>query len=95
MIRSLKHAVSVVVLSDRIWLSGEAATAGLKKLGDFWVLTSGLDLQPPTVCAGFRTLSLVSVQNLGRRDSHLMKLPLDRARIRYGESCVYKENIHI
>ena len=30
--------------------------------GDLWVLSSGLDLQLPIVCAGFRTLSLASVQ---------------------------------
>ncbi len=38
-----------------------------------------LDLQPPIVCAGFRTLSLASVQNLGRWNTGLMKLALDRA----------------
>ncbi len=34
--------------------------------GDLWDMASGLDLQPPILCADFRTLSLVSVQNLGR-----------------------------
>ena len=61
MITSLKRAES-----DRIWLSGEAAMAGRENQGDLWDLTSGLDLQPPIVCADFRTLSLASVQNLRR-----------------------------
>ena len=74
MIRSLKRAES-----DRIWLSGEAAMAGRENQGDLWVLSSGLHLQLPIVCAGFRTLSLASVQSLGHRDSRLMKLALDRA----------------
>ena len=47
--------------------------------GDLWVLSSGLHLQLPSVCAGSRTLSLASVQSLGHRDSRLMKLALDRA----------------
>ena len=51
--------------------------AGRENQGDFWVLSSGLDLQLPMVCAGFRTLSLASVQCLGRRDARLMKLALD------------------
>ncbi len=33
--------------------------------GDLWDLALGLELQLPIVCAGFRTLSLASVQNLG------------------------------
>ena len=77
MIRSLKQEVP-----DRIWLSGEAAMAGWENQGDLWVLSLGLDLQPPIVCAGFRTLSLASVQSLGHRDASLMKLALDRARTR-------------
>ena len=40
--------------------------AGRENQGDLWDLTSGLDLQLPIVRAGFRTLSLASVQNLGR-----------------------------
>ncbi len=36
--------------------------AGLDNQGDLWDLTSGLDLQLPIVCAGFRILSLASVQ---------------------------------
>ena len=40
--------------------------AGRENQGDLWDLTSGLDLQPPIMCSGFRTLSLASVQNLGR-----------------------------
>ncbi len=40
--------------------------AGQENQGYLWELTSGIDLQPPIVCAGFRTLSLASVQNLGR-----------------------------
>ena len=74
MIRSLKQ-----VESDRIWLSGEAAMAVRENSGDLWVLSSGLDLQLPIVCTGFRTLSLASVQKLGHRDARLMKLALDRA----------------
>ncbi len=42
-----------------------ATMAGLENQGELWDLTSELDLQPPIVCAGFRTLSLASVQNLG------------------------------
>ena len=61
MISSLKQAES-----DRIWLSGEAAMAGRENQGDLWGLAEGLDLQLLIVCAGFRTLSLASVQNLGR-----------------------------
>ena len=53
--------------------------AGRENQGDLWVLSSGLDLQPPIVCAGFRTLCLASVQSLGHRDARLMKLALDRA----------------
>ncbi len=74
MISSLKRAES-----DRIWLSGEAAMAGREIQGDIWDLTSGLDLQLPIVCAGFRTLSLASVQNLGSWDTRLLKLALDLA----------------
>ncbi len=48
-ISSLKHAVS-----DRLWLSGEAAMAGRENQGDLWDLTLGLDLQLPFVCAGLR-----------------------------------------
>ncbi len=40
--------------------------AGRDNQGDLWDLTSGLDLQPPIVCAGFWTLSLAFVQILGR-----------------------------
>ena len=41
--------------------------AGRENQGDLWDLTSGLDLQPPIEwAAGFMTLSLASVQNLGR-----------------------------
>ncbi len=36
--------------------------AGLENQGDLWDLTSGLDLQQPIECAGFRTLSLAPVQ---------------------------------
>ena len=45
--------------------------------GDLWDLAQGLDLQPPIVCAGFRTLSLASVQNLRSLIARLMKLALD------------------
>ncbi len=53
--------------------------AGPENQGDIWDLTYRLDLQLPIVCAGFRTLSLASVQNLGRSDTRLMKLAIDRA----------------
>ena len=54
--------------------------AGLKIQGDLWVLSSGesgVVLQLPIMCAGFRTLSLASVQSLGHRDACLMKFALD------------------
>ncbi len=80
-----------------MWLTGEAAMAGRENQGDLWDLASGLDLQPPIVCAGFRTLSLASVQNLGRWDARLMKLALDRAEheVKNGEPCVWKEVLHL
>jgi hypothetical protein len=54
--------------------------AGQEIKGDLWDQSLGLDLlQPPIVCAGFRTLSLASVQNLGSRDPRLTKLDLDQA----------------
>ena len=53
--------------------------AGRENQGDRWVLSSGLDLQLPIVCAGFRALSLASVQSLRQRDSRLMKIALDLA----------------
>ncbi len=53
--------------------------AGRENQGDLWDLTYRLDLHLPAVCAGFRTLSLASVQNLGRSDAQLMKFALDRA----------------
>ena len=62
-----------------LWLSGEAALAGRENHGDLWDLASGLDLQLPIVCAGFRTLSLASVQNLGCWNACSKKLALDRA----------------
>ncbi len=31
--------------------------AGRENQGELWDLAAGLDLQPPIVCAGFRTLS--------------------------------------
>jgi hypothetical protein len=39
--------------------------AGQEIESDHWDESLGLDLLPPFVCAGFRTLSLASVQNLG------------------------------
>ena len=39
--------------------------AGRENQGDLWDVATGHDLQPPIVCAGFRTLSLASVQNFG------------------------------
>ena len=56
--------------------------AGRENQGNLWALSLGLDLQPSIVCAGFRTLSLASVQSLGHRDTRLMKLALDHARTR-------------
>ena len=54
--------------------------AGRENQGDdLWGLSSGLDLQLPIVCTGFRTLSLSSVQSLGHRDARFMKLALDQA----------------
>ncbi len=53
--------------------------AGQENKGDLWGGSLGLDLLLPTVCAGFRTLSLASVQSLGRRDPCLTKLALDQA----------------
>jgi hypothetical protein len=52
--------------------------AGLAYEGDLWGLSLGHALLPLTVCAGFSTLSLASVQNLGSRDPGLMKLALDK-----------------
>jgi hypothetical protein len=52
--------------------------AGQEIKGDLWDQSLGLDLLP-IVCAGFRTLSLASVLNLGSRDPHLTKLALDQA----------------
>ena len=53
--------------------------AGQEIEGDLWDQCLGLDLLPPIACAGFRTLSLASVQNLGSRDPRLTKLALDQA----------------
>jgi hypothetical protein len=53
--------------------------AGRENQGDLWDLASGLDRQPPIVCAGLRTLSLATVQNLRHIDACLMKLALDGA----------------
>ncbi len=53
--------------------------AGRENQGDLWVLPLWIDLQPPIVCADFRTLSLASVQNLGHREAYLIKLALDQA----------------
>jgi hypothetical protein len=53
--------------------------AGQEIKGDLWDQSLGLDLLPTIKCAGFRTLSLDSVQNLGSRDPRLMKLALDQA----------------
>jgi hypothetical protein len=47
--------------------------------GNVWDQSLGLDLQPPSVRVGFRTLSPTSVQNLKSRDSRLTKLALDKA----------------
>ncbi len=57
---------------------GEAAMAARENQGDLWDLTWRLVLQLPIECAGFRTLSLASVQILGCSDACLMKVALDR-----------------
>jgi hypothetical protein len=48
--------------------------AGQEKQGDLWGLPLRLDLLPLIVRAGFKTLSLASVQNLGSRYLHLPKI---------------------
>ncbi len=53
--------------------------AGQAVESDLWDQSLGLDLLSTIVCAGFRTQSLASVQNLGNRDAHLTKLALDQA----------------
>ncbi len=53
--------------------------AGQEIEGDLWDQSLGLDLLPTIVCAGFRTLSLASVQNLGSREPRLTKLALNQA----------------
>ncbi len=53
--------------------------AGQEIEGDLWDQSLGLDLLAPIACAGFRTLSLASVQHMGSRDPHLTKLALDQA----------------
>ncbi len=53
--------------------------AGQEIKGDLWDQCFGLDLPPPSVHVGFRTLSSTSVQKLGSRDPRLMKLALDQA----------------
>ena len=53
--------------------------AGQEIEGDLWDQSLRLDLLPPIACAGFRTLFLASVQNLGSRDPRLTKLALDQA----------------
>ncbi len=47
--------------------------AGREIEGDLWDQSLGLDLLPTIVpvCAGFRTLSLASVQKLGSREPRL------------------------
>jgi hypothetical protein len=47
--------------------------------GYLWGQSLGLDLLPPIAIAGFRTLSLASVQNLGSslRDPRSTKLALE------------------
>jgi hypothetical protein len=55
--------------------------AGRANEGFLRGLSLGLDLLPSNMCAGFRTLSLASVQKLGSRDPHLMKLSLDKNEI--------------
>jgi hypothetical protein len=55
--------------------------AGQEIKGDLrvWDQSLGLDLLPTIVCAGFRTLCLASVQNLGSIDPSLTELALDQA----------------
>ncbi len=53
--------------------------AGQEIKGDLWDQSLGLDLLSTIARAGFRTLSLASVQNLGSRDPRLTKLAVDQA----------------
>jgi hypothetical protein len=53
--------------------------AGQEIEGDLWDQSLGFDLLSTIMCAGFRTLSLASVQNLGSRYPSLTKLALDQA----------------
>jgi hypothetical protein len=53
--------------------------AGQEIEGDLWDQSLGLDLLSTIVGAGFRTLSLASVQTLESRDPRLTKLALDQA----------------
>ncbi len=55
--------------------------AGQEIEGDLWDQSLGLDLLPPIACAGFKTLSLASVQKWGSRDPCFMKLALDQGEI--------------
>jgi hypothetical protein len=54
------------------------AAAGRANECDLSGMAAGLDLLPTTVCAGFKTLSLTSVQNLGSKNPRSMKLALDK-----------------
>jgi hypothetical protein len=67
----------------------ETAIAGQKNQGYLLVFLSvGLDLLPPTVCAGCRTLA--SVQNFGSRDPFSMKLALIKYEHKQDEPCVLR-----
>ncbi len=53
--------------------------AGQEIEGVLWDQSLGHDQPPPIASAGFRTLSLATVQNLGSRHPRLTKLALDQA----------------
>ena len=73
-----RHPRAHARISSR--LTGTCAEmAGLAKCSDSQYPSIGHDLWHQTVSAGFRTVTLVSVQNLGSRDSLSRKLALNRA----------------
>ena len=46
--------------------------------GYLWRLSLGLDLLPPTICAGFSTLLLASLRKFGSKDPRKTILALDQ-----------------
>ena len=70
--------------------------AGQENQEHLWGMSLGLDLLPPTVCSGFRTLLPASVQNLGSRNPCLTKLALDQAaddKFKFSEPCFSMSSI--